>query len=297
MRILLLAGCLSALLPLVAAGAEPSRPKEFWGGIVAKKFQAPEGMTPAQLAPELLELLGSTDGELRDDFALSILETWIYKRTLAPSDVRALIPKLLANLRGGIDEPGSDAVLRRSFSALTLAAVVARDNEEPFLTAEDFGAILAGALGYFAAERDLRGFDAQKGWMHSVAHTSDLLKFLARNPRLAPVDQSRILEALVAKLRAVPEVFGFGEDERMARVVISIARREDLDREALRAWLAATLAEAKFPAKPSLANLRLMQNARHLLTSLWAELSTDKRPSAGADFAKDALREALQTIL
>ncbi len=175
--------------------------------------------------------------------------------------------------------------------------MVARDNEEPFLEPEEFREILEAALAYFAAEKDLRGFDAQKGWIHSVAHTSDLLKFLARSPRLLPADQPKILDSLVLKIRAVPEVFGNGEDERMARVVISIARRDDLDREALRAWLAAVLTEAKFPVKPSVASLRVMQNARHLLTSLWAELSTDKRPSAGADFAKEALKEALQAIL
>ncbi len=297
MRIFLVGIGVAGILLAHAVRADTPHAKEFWGGIVAKKFQAPDGTTPAQLTPELIELLGSTDGELRDDFALSILQTWIYQRTLPPSDVRALVPRLLANLREGLAEPGTDQVLRRSFSALTLAAIVARDNEEPFLEAGDFRDILSGALAYFAAERDLRGFDAQKGWIHSVAHTSDLLKFLARSARLLPADQPKILESLTAKIRAVPEVFGFGEDERMARVVISIARREDLDREALRAWLQSMLAEAKFPAKPSTANLRVMQNARHLLTSLWAELSTDKRPSAGAEFTKDALREALQTIL
>jgi Protein of unknown function (DUF2785) len=297
MRFSVLIGGLSASFLAVSAPAESPHAKEFWGGIVAQKFQAPDGLTPAQLAPELLELLGSTDGELRDDFALSILETWIYKRTLPPDDVRSLVPQLLTNLRAGVDEPGTDAVFLRSFSALTLAAVIACDNEQPFLRPEEFRDILAAALGYFAAERDLRGFDSQRGWIHSIAHTSDLLKILARSPRLQPADQPKILEALVAKVRAGPDVFGFGEDERMARVVISISRREDLDREALRAWLGSTLAEAKFPAKPTTANLRVMQNARHLLISLWAELSTDKRPSAGADFAKDALREALQTIL
>ncbi len=233
----------------------------------------------------MIELLGSPDSELRDDFALSILETWIYKRTLPPAEVSALVPKLLANLRAGIDQPGTDAVLRRSFSALTLACRGrARQRGAISESADDFRAILDGALAYFAAERDLRGFDPQKGWIHSVAHTSDLLKFLARSPRLAPAGQEKILDALTAKVRAAPEVFGFGEDERMARVVISIVRREDLDRTALRAWLSATLAEAKFPAKPTVANLRVMQNARHLLVSLWAELSTDKRPVGRGGF-------------
>lgn len=74
-------GALTLLFSLQASGEVPHA-KEFWGGIVAKKFQTPDGTPPAQLAPELIELLGSRDGELRDDFALTILETWIYKRML-----------------------------------------------------------------------------------------------------------------------------------------------------------------------------------------------------------------------
>src|SRR5262249_50928652 len=218
------------------------------------------------------------------------------KRTLSPAEVRALVPPLLTNLRAGLDRPGTDDVLRRSFSALTLAAVVARDNEEPFLAADDFRAIFNGAMAYLVSERDVRGFDADKGWIHSVAHTSDLLKFLARNSKLSAADQATILDALNGKLRAAPEVFSFGEDERMARVVISIVRREDFDRAAFSRWLATMLAEAKFPEKPTVANLHLVQNSRHFLASLWAELSVDKRPSAGADFARAELLVALGQI-
>ena len=39
------------------------------------------------------------------------------------------------------------------------------------------------ALAYLAAELDLRGIEPRVGWIHATAHTADLLKFLARNPR------------------------------------------------------------------------------------------------------------------
>jgi hypothetical protein len=32
------------------------------------------------------------------------------------------------------------------------------------------------------------------------------------------------------------------------------------------------------------------------MTALWTELSVDDRPSEGADFAKQTLREALKTL-
>jgi hypothetical protein len=124
-----------------------------------------------------------------------------------------------------------------------------------------------------------------------------LLKFLARNARVQPAEQTQLLDALLAKVRGSPVVFGQGEDERLARVVISIARRADYNADAVGAWVKSMLSEAAFPKKPSVANLVVMQNARHLLTSLWAELSVDERPSAGADFLKTDLRAALKTIL
>jgi len=62
----------------------------------------------------------------------------------------------------------------------------------------------------FQRERDLRGFDAVHGWMHTVAHTSDALKFLMRNPKLASGSDARLLSAVRAKIEASDVVFIWG---------------------------------------------------------------------------------------
>jgi hypothetical protein len=200
------------------------------------------------------------------------------------------------NLERGVGGGESDEVLLRSFSALTLSVIASRDNADPFLSAEDYNTLLESGLAYFRNERDVRGFDALKGWIHTAAHTADLLKFLARNTKLRPADQARILTALTAKNRDAAAPFAQGEDERMARVIISIVRRPDFDRPAFKAWLADAHTAASFPRPPTVAALRAQQNIRHLLSSLWAELSVDERPSEGAEFARTALREALDTL-
>lgn len=287
------------LLLLLLAGlpAQPVRTLDDWRAIVLNKYEVPAGETAPRLASELVASLGSRDPVLRDDLAFSILSAWIYqKKFLAPGDLRPMTRILEDNLRKGIGETAGDGVLLRSFSALTLSVIAARDNETPFLADGEFRALLDAALAYFHDERDLRGFDAATGWMHSAAHTSDLLKFLARNRLLAPADQARILSALAAKNRDVPSSFVQGEDERMARVAISIVRRADFDRDAFGAWLAALQAAARFPEPPGVDALRAQQNVRHLMTALWTELSVDERPSAGADFARQSLRGALKTL-
>jgi hypothetical protein len=286
----------AVLVALAGAQASPApvHDKGFWKAIVEAKFVPPAGTTARQLAPELVAALDSPDPELRDDLAETILTDWIYRsRRLDAADLRPLTAALIANLRTGIGDEESDGVLRRSFSALTLSVIAARDNEDRVLDDAQFRTLLDAALAYFRDERDVRGFDEHKGWMHSAAHTSDLLKFLARNPRFTATDQARVLEAIAAKLATAPVTFFTGEDERIARVPISIVRRDDFDRAAFDRWLAAMARQAAFPREPSRASLRAMNNTRHVLSALWTELSVDTRPSAGADYARQQLRQAL----
>jgi hypothetical protein len=281
----------------LAQDRQAAHTKDYWRAIAKNAFDPPAGVTAAQLAPELVANLGSPDPELRDDLSVAILTSWIYrKKLLTPDDLRPLVTTLVGNLRTGIGETGTDGVLRRSFSALALSIVAARDNEAPAMTPAEYGGLLDAALEYFRDEQDLRGYDAGKGWMHSAAHTADLLKFLARSARLTASGQARLLDALAVKQRDAGAPFSQGEDERMARIVISIARRTDFDRAAFRAWLDRMQAAAKFPEPATVAALRAQQNVRHLLTALWTELSVDERPSEGADFARQALRETLKAL-
>lgn len=271
--------------------------KPFWQTIVQAKFEVPAGETAAKLAGELVTYLGSPDPELRDDLAATILTSWIYdKKLLNADDLRPLMLTLRQNLRSNIEIADTDTTLLRSFSALTLSIVAARENVAPFMTASEYSELLDSALAYLHDERDTRGYDAQRGWIHSAAHTADLLKFLARNPKLPPGGQARILSALLAKNRDARAPFSQGEDERMARVVISIVRRDDFDRTAFTTWLDAAKDTASFPQKPAVDQLRAHQNVRHLLSALWAELSVDERPSPGAEFARTALKETLKKL-
>ena len=287
--------CLALIAALSLGSAQLTHGKSYWQAIAREKFELPAGEQAAPLADELIGNLGSPDPELRDDLAFSILTAWIYqKKLLSADDLRRMTLVLQSNLRRGIGEHEGDGVLLRSFSALTLSVIAARENEAPFLSPAEYHQLAGAALAYFRDEQDLRGYDAKRGWVHSTAHTADLLKFLARNPKLEPAEQAKILAALTAKNTAAASAFTHGEDERMARVVISIVRRADFDRDAFRAWLASAGAAAKFPQAVTSDALRAQQNVRHLLSALWTELSVDDRPSEGADFARTALREALK---
>jgi hypothetical protein len=213
--------------------------KIFWQGIVESDFKVPEGYTVAELTPELLSFLGSTDIAVRDPFGYTILTAWIVReRYYTPDELRAMLDELLANLNKGIGENGTDSVFLRSFSMLMVAVIVYRDLQESFLSQAEINSLVDKALWYFAAEQDVRGYLEDKGWAHSVAHTADAFKFLARNPLTDSVDHLRILAAIADKLLLpVKHTYVYGEDERLVSAVMDVVKRSTVSLDEWQGWL------------------------------------------------------------
>lgn len=266
--------------------------RAYWRTIKTNKFEVPAGASAPALAAELSTLFASPDPELRDELAFEILASWISeKRVLTPDQIRPLMAAWTANLQRGIGEANNDGVLQRSFSALALSTVAARDTADPFLTSAEHGALLSAALKYLESERDLRGFDDRLGWIHATAHTADLVKFLARSPHLKPADQRAILDAVKRKMRESSVVFTFGEDERLARAIGSIIIRQDFDLDGFRAWVTA-IASPPLDQRTTEANLRARQNPLNLLSKLAVLLSRQPTLPPDAEAARKAVLAA-----
>jgi len=293
-------GHLSALVlsgvmfALVSQSAPTTHPKSFWRDIVERRSAPPAGQPLPALLQELSGYLGSADPELRDDIGYTVLARWIYvDKVVSVEERRRLLAQWSGNLARGIGEEGTDSVFRRSFSALALGVLAALDNEAAYLDQPEFDRFLTAAIAYLRDERDLRGFDPGKGWMHSTAHTADLLKFLARSRHLQPAQQTLILGAITDKLSRAGSVYTHGEDERLARAVLSIAARSDLDEAGFRRWAADTARPAEAgPQTP--ATLAAGQNRKHLLVSLHALLSVDARNTPSMQAARAILLSALK---
>jgi hypothetical protein len=171
--------------------------------------------------------------------------------------------------------------------------VIARDNAAPVLAADEFHGIERAALAYLRDERDLRGYDPDRGWMHSAAHTADLLKFVGRSRFLTADGQTRLLDAIREKLQSAPTVFTHGEDERFARAVLSIINRADFDAAAFAQWTA-RMKPARPGEKPTVAELSQVQNAKNLLTKLDVLLDGIPEPSQAVRSAHDSVRTAVK---
>jgi Protein of unknown function (DUF2785) len=205
--------------------------------IRASNYAISSSIDADALSLGLLECLASPDPEWRDAFTYETLGRWIRRGNLKPETMRQIASTLQANLTVGLGERGTNGVFRRTFSALVLSDLLSRHNSSGFLDANAWRSLVESALVYLPAEQDLRGFNDQLGWMHGVAHGSDMLYRLAQNSALDKADQQRVLAAVLAKVAPTSLAYSYGEDERLARPVLAILARGTLTANEWSAWI------------------------------------------------------------
>ncbi len=276
----------AATTPTIAPTIAPAR--QAWWRVVRDAGAPPAGTSADALVPELEAMLASSDPEVRDGLGFGVLAGWLRgDGPLTAAAVDGLRDRLTA--RTAAPPVVGDAVFARSFAALTLSAIAAREVAAPAWTDATLEAQVAGAVAYAGREVDLRGHTGAAGWAHAAAHTADWMKFLARHPRLTADQAARLLggvEALVTRRHGAR--FSHGEDERLAATVRAVVRRRLLDDAALDAWLARIAAPIAlgFPEPFDPVLYAAQRNARDLLVSCFVALSFDPEPGAVAALAR-----------
>lgn len=289
---------LALALACATSATAQTRTREQWVALAQSGFAVPAGETPYGLLVDMNTLLGSPDPVLRDEVAYSAAAAWIVsKRLVGPDDLRRLLTLWSANLDDGLGTSGDDRALRRSFSALCLSLIAAREAATPFLTGAEVEALHTRLLDYFARERDTRGFVPGRGWIHSVAHTADAFKFLARGPHWTPAQSARLLDAFARKLDAADTVFAWGESERLGAALHAVVRRPDADAAAFEAWTTRWVERhtALWAGGPNIepARFAAVENAKQTLRALAALLAMETAPTPAAESARRATLAAL----
>lgn len=273
--------------------------KDFWRSIAQNQYALPVGYTAADLTSELLDCLGNPNPEMRDEIAVETLTSWIIGGYYAPESLRDMIVQLTTNLTLQLGEQGTHSVLLRSFSALILSIIAYYDWKNPFLTLEEVHDLLNKSLYYFAAEKDVRGYDEQLGWLHSPAHTSDLLKFLCRSPHLTAPDHLRIAMAVAAKAAEPrPTVFVNSEYDRMAWVILDVVRQQTLQPEQWTTWLDMLTAVKQRDSGRHDSNYHGMyQNTKHFLRSVYFILAYLEEPLLASEELKGKIFHTLRLFM
>lgn len=288
---------LAALGLLLAGGAARAHDLAYWDALRASGYAVREaGRLPA-LADEAIAMLDSPDPHLRDELAYEALAHWIYaERRFDAQALAPYIERLRARAMQGLGQcPGGGAgddagkgagegLYGRSFALLVLSVAAAADDDRPLLADDAFHGLVDLGIEALGRECDLRGYDPAHGWGHATAHAADLLKFLARNPRLRQQEQARIVAAIEGRLVSAGQVFAWGEDARLAAALAAVASRADARDAPLLAWFARLEQQAgglhdRFDG-PACTRLLAQRNALAHLAALLdpAALGPDRAP-------------------
>lgn len=195
-------------------------------------FALDESLRPA-LALGLLDCLAEPRPALRDGIAFEALSTWMRAGELDTANLRAMKPRLLAQLQA--EDPQGVA---RPFAVLAFAELSRTDRIAPWMEASEREALVTAAADYLAAMRDYRGFEVGTGWRHGVAHGADWVLQLVLNPALDAAQLARLRDAIGAQVLAADgHAYVFNEPARLAAPLLFIARRGVFDEADWRRWL------------------------------------------------------------
>jgi hypothetical protein len=194
---------------------------------------------PDALALELVSCLSSPVAELRDRIGYELFTLWLRNDRLTDATRKSLVEELSVRIATPPAGASDNAALGRSFSALILAELMRSDAQKPFMSSEARQTLLERAATALERETDFRGLEADVGWVHPVAHLSDLLWRFALHPESSSAQAEMILAAVKAKIAPTLAFYTFNESDRLARVVSTIIRNELVDAKRMGEWLRA----------------------------------------------------------
>lgn len=211
--------------------------KSYWEQVVADGYRVPHGVALNDLTTELVTMLGDPDPSVRVDIACSVLTTWtddgVYDELLG-----GLGDGLLHGLKDGLGEDGTSSVLRRSLSAMVLARVVRRDNAVQVVAPTTILTWADRSVAWLLAERDLRGWVPEIGWIRAPAHGADLLGALAASRYLGREELTVLLDVIAERLLTPTEYrLVDGECDRLAHATMSLLHRDLVTVDTLENWL------------------------------------------------------------
>ncbi len=177
--------------------------------------------------------LGDPDPAARDGFAFTLWSAGLRGRHLAVPQMRWALVRLTEM----VAEPQDGAGFRRPFATLVLSELARADRIEAWMTDAELHALAETGASYLRDVADYRGFTPGEGWRHGVAHGADLALQLALDPRLTRGDADLLLGALATQVApAASPYYHHGEPARLARPILFLAKRADIDDAAWVAW-------------------------------------------------------------
>lgn len=175
-------------------------------------------------------------------------------------------------------------VLDRSFSALIMGIIVEYLEEHDQLPQDVYAKIINLAIDYMDKETDVRGYVHGTGWMHSVAHGSDLLATCVR-PKYYSSECNKVILKVIAKklyqLNTDLSCYIDDEDERQAFIIEALLEKGLTDQE-LSNWVSELFetvnqTDLNQSEEAYLSYFRIRKNIKDFLKTLYFRLKFNQK--------------------
>lgn len=235
-------------------------------------YEVPKGYKSFDLALEMVEYLGDTDGELRDKLCFSILSKWIIDNVLTKEEIYKILYICLDenHLLCGLGKT-DDTSFVRAFSVLIVGSVLYNHRHDKFLSKNDIDIIFEKVIKFYDEDIDVRGYVEGKGWIDGVCHGADTLDELARCEEIDYNDLKRILSSIHNKIIISKYGYIYEEDERIVTAVVSVLERKQIPEVEIIQWIKSFEKMTEVKVYPH--DLIIYVNVKNLFRSLYFRLN------------------------
>lgn len=264
--------------------------KELLHNVIINNCAVPDDIDPFCLSVEMMEHLGDTDSELRDELILTILMEWIMKGYLSNAETLQILltaideHHILCGL-GNTD----DTVFLRTFSAEVVAAAINRHRTQKYLSEAELDQAFRAVLQFYNNDIDIRGYVEGKGWAHGAAHGADALDEFAGCDEIGHDGLMEILAAIHRKVNVNYYCYIHFEEERIATAVKAVFARKLLTEDEIINWMKQFTVLEK--SDNYLKNMTLEINVCTFLKSLYFRLIDNTEYACISEEIKSVLKK------
>lgn len=266
---------------------EKQQLREILRNIRDNNYAVPNDINAYELSLVMMDYIGDTDSELRNDLILCVLLRWFMEDVLTASEAYNILMIALDedHILNGLGEI-SDKVFVRAFSVEVVACIIYKHRES--LSENDILKAFNTVIKFFDEDIDVRGAVENKGWAHGAAHGADALYELACCKEIGYEALVKILDSIYRKVNISYYGYIHTEDDRMVSAVKSVLERAIIPIKEIEDWVR-QFGEFEKPGKtPS--DMVLEFNVYTFLKSLYLRLVDQVEYTQIADVVKDVIK-------
>jgi len=203
-------------------------------GIKESKFDF-SSVNKDELLILLLENIGHKDSYVRDDLVYPVFAHLLHDDILTYDKLNSICEILLSEKYLFLDMANNDkySVLVRTFTLLQLFILLYKYNQKGLEYQDYIKKIYDAFIRYYQDEIDYRGYEEEVGFIHSVAHSADLMSQLMESEVIKENELETMFNLIYSIFTTKEYQFIHDEDERTVNAIEVGIKRKILDKQFL----------------------------------------------------------------